>query len=81
MFGLFFREQFSNLQCSTCLAMAFSTSLKRIFRKSLFTFTTPFLGHSHTTCPAPTLMALFVLPAVVLGIPPEIVELEKGVDV
>ena len=44
-------------------------------------FNTPFLGHSHTTCPLAVLMALFVLPAAVLGISPEIVELEKGVDV
>ena len=42
---------------------------------------TPFLGHSHTTCPVAVLMALFVLPAAILGISPEIVELEKGVDV
>lgn len=41
----------------------------------------PFLGHSHTTCPVPVLMALFVLPAAVLGISPEIVELKRGVDV
>ena len=42
---------------------------------------TPFLGHSHTTCPVPVLMALFVLPAAILGISPEVVELKKGVDV
>lgn len=41
----------------------------------------PFLGHSHTTCLVPALMALFVLPAAVLGISPEIVELKEGVDV
>lgn len=41
----------------------------------------PFLGHSHTTCLVPVLMALFVLPAAVLGISPEIVELKEGVDV
>lgn len=41
----------------------------------------PFLGHSHTTCLVPVLMALFVLPAAVLGISPEMVELKEGVDV
>ena len=42
---------------------------------------TPFLGHSHTTCPVAVLMALFVLAAAILGISSEIVELGKGVDV
>ena len=49
-----------------------------VFERAL---NTPFLGHSHTTSPVAVLMALFVLPATVLGISPEIVELKRAFDV